>query len=322
MRLPVQATLLAIITMLILAACQLDDVGVVPPTATPAPSLSLNVDGELRNYELHVPDGERPEDGWPLVVVLHGLGSNASRIRSQVGFDQIADAEGFITAYPDGLARAWLDAGIGNVFADTDIASQNLAFIDALIDEIDMEYDLDLRRVYTTGLSNGGMFAFHTACHMSDRIAAVGLVAAASMSQSFNSCEPEEPVAYIAMHGTEDNVVPYDGGPIVPGIDSLGEFQSAHAAAEFWVAVNECTMPPTRTEIPDENESDMSRAFRETWSPCDSDQTVELITLEDAGHTWPGHQTASPRPGETNLDFDGTQVIWDFFEAHPKPDGS
>ena len=312
------ATIVLLAFSLILAACQVDDVGFVAPSATPAPTHTIDVDGEFRNYELHVPAAEQPDPGWPLVIVFHGLGGSASQMRARTDFDDLADDEGFIVAYPDGLVRAWLDAGIGDSFAAGDIAVKNLAFTNALIDEIDAEYGIDARRIYTTGLSNGGMFTFHTACHMSERIAAVGLVASASISQSFNSCEPVEPVAYIAFHGTEDHVVPYDGGPVVPGVDSIGDFQSAHEAAEFWVDFNGCSKTPVREDIPDSNQVDTSQAYRETWTPCESGRTVELVTLEDAGHTWPGHQTRSVVPGETNLDIDATKALWEFFAAHPK----
>ena len=319
MRRPANAMLVCAALSLFLAACRIDDVGIAVPSATPAPTHAINIDDELRNYELHVPETERPPSGWPLVVVFHGLGGSASQMRARTEFDDVADAGEFIVAYPDGLARAWLDAGLGDSFAATDIATKNLAFTSALIDEIDADHGIDPRRIYATGLSNGGMFSFHAACHLSERIAAVGLVASASISQSFNSCKPVEPVAYIAFHGTEDHIVPYDGGPVVPGVESLGAYQSAHEAAAFWVEINGCSATSVREDIPDTNQVDTSRAYRETWSPCESGRTVELVTLEDAGHTWPGRQTRSVTPGETNLDIDATQAIWDFFESHPKP---
>lgn len=291
------------------------------PTSTPAPNLSLNVNGDERSYEIHVPDFPAPDAGWPLVIAVHGLGSDAAGVRARSGFDDIADEEGFIVAYPDGLARAWIDAGIGDTIANTDIASLNLDFFNALIDEIDSTYGLDERRIYVTGISNGGMFSFHVACNMSDRIAAVGLIAAASISQSFDNCDPAEPVAYIAFHGTSDTVVPYEGGQIVPGFDELGEFQSAHQAAEFWATVNGCQSEPAREQLPDTNSGDTSIAYRESWQPCESGRPVQLITLDGSGHTWPGHPPRGQRLGATNLDIDASQMLWDFFEANPRPAG-
>ncbi len=318
---PVPALLVALVSMVgLLQACSPGDESPAVPATLPEELSQLRVGEDDREYFVHVPDTTRPDAGWPLVLVIHGLGSSASEMRELTGFDQVADRESFVAVYPDGLARAWLDAGVGGLFADTDIATRNLQFVEALIDELDRDVGVDQNRIYMTGLSNGGMFAFHTACNMSDRIAAVGLVAAASISQSFDSCQPVEPVSYIAFHGTADNVVPYDGGPIVPGIDQLGEFQSAHVAASFWAEFNGCQQQPTGEQLPDTIAGDGSTAFRESWAPCSSGTGVELITLDGAGHTWPGHRRSSGPLGATNLDIDATELLWDFFDAHPKTD--
>ncbi len=304
------------------AACDFDPDSIAAPpapTATAAPELMLTVNGAQRSYELFVPDGDAPDDGWPLVIVVHGLGGSASQMRALTGFDEVAAGERFIAAYPNGLARAWIDAGIGSAIGGTDIAAQNLAFMDALIDSLDAEYGLDERRLYMTGLSNGGMFAFHSACHMADRFAAVGLVASASISQSFDSCEPAESVGYIAFHGTSDTVVPYDGGQIVPGFEDLGAYQSAAEAAGFWANVNGCLTAPEREQLPDTNSGDISIPYLDSWEPCESGQPVQLITLDGSGHTWPGHPPRGQRLGATNLDIDATAMIWEFFAAHPKP---
>lgn len=304
-----------------LSGCQVDEVGLPLSTAPPAHVETLDVDGDERTYQLHVPNLARPESGWPLVIAVHGLGSNATGVRAQSGFDAIADEEGFIAAYPDGLARAWIDAGIGSTVANTDIAALNLEFFGRLIDEIDEGYGLDDRRVYVAGISNGGMFSFHVACNMSDRVAAVGLVAAASISQSFDTCAPDHPVGYIAFHGTSDTVVPYEGGQIVPGFEEIGAYQSAHEAARFWAAENGCGNEPEREELPDTNSGDTSIAYRENWAPCESGRQVVLVTLDGSGHTWPGHPPRNQRVGATNLDIDASQMLWDFFEANPKPPG-
>lgn len=311
--------LLAAITSL-LPACSATDIGFESRTSAPDIPRTLDVDGRGRTYLLHVPATERPDDGWPLVIVTHGLGGSGGRIRRLTGFDELAEREGFVVAYPEGLTRAWLDAGISESFGDLDIATLNVAFIDALIDELDAEVEVDPRRVYVTGLSNGGMFAFHVACQLSDRVAAVGLVAAASITQSFASCAPDEPVAYIAFHGTADEIVPYAGGPIAPGISALGEFQSAREAAAFWVDRNGCPQEASERALPDIVAADASTAVMETWAPCASGADVALVTLNGAGHTWPGHPPPSGEAGQTNLDIDATEMLWEFFEAHPKAD--
>lgn len=319
-------SILAVILVAILAltACDIEDIGTEDPastpTATPPAGLALEVDGSQRTYELYVPDSDRPEDGWPLVIVVHGLGSNASEMRALTGFDEVAAEEGFIAVYPNGLARAWIDAGIGSAITGTDIVARNLNFMEALMAELEDEHGVDERRIYMTGLSNGGMFSFHSACFLADRIAAIGLVASASLSQSFDSCDPSEQVAYIAFHGTSDTVVPYEGGLIVPGFEEIGAYQSAEEAASFWAGINGCNSEPEREDLPDSNSGDTSIPYRDEWASCESDRPVVLITLDGSGHTWPGHPPPGQRLGATNLDLDATRMIWEFFEANPKPD--
>jgi polyhydroxybutyrate depolymerase len=311
--------ILALVALgLIVSACRVEDVPALGTAVIVEPDLTLDIAGETRRYQLYIPETEPPDDGWPLVIVLHGLGGSAARVRALAGFDEVAAEHGFIVAYPEGLSHAWIDGGITRAFGPNDIATRNLALLQALIDVVDEEHDLDKRRTYLAGLSNGGMFAFHAACAMSDQIAGVGLVAATALSQSVAGCAPSDHVSYIAFHGTSDVIVPYDGGPIVPGFEDLGAFQSAHESAAFWAEINGCAPEPESQQLPDTVAGDISIAIQESWAPCTSSGAVQLITLDGSGHTWPGHPPLNQRLGATNLDIDATQMLWHFFATHPK----
>jgi polyhydroxybutyrate depolymerase len=310
--------ILALVALgLIASACRVDDVPALGTAVIVEPDLTLDIAGETRRYQLYIPETEPPDDAWPLVIVLHGLGGSAARVRALAGFDDVAAEHSFIVAYPEGLSSAWIDGGISGSFTEDDIATRNLAFLAELIDSLDAGYGLDERRVYLAGISNGGMFAFHAACNLSERIAAVGLVAATGLSYSVDSCMPAEPVSYVAFHGTSDVVVPYDGGLIVPGFEDLGSFQSAHESAAFWAATNGCAPEPVSEDLPDTIAGDISIASRESWEACTSG-AVQLITLDGSGHTWPGHPPATQRLGATNLDIDATEMLWEFFATNPK----
>ncbi len=144
--------------------------------------LSLKVGDHERTYLLHLPlafDGKR---SLPLVVVLHGGGGNAPGAVDMTGFSEKADKEGFVVVYPNGSGRLknrLLTWNSGNCCGYAlDSSADNVGFIRVLIDELEKTRAIDPKRVYATGMSNGGMMTYRLACELSDKIAAAAPVAA------------------------------------------------------------------------------------------------------------------------------------------------
>lgn len=301
---PIKLNLLLVFTalmLLTLACARLDHREQPSPTeaantAAPAPGSSvgeIEVDGQTRRYRLHVPPATQSGQAVPLVINLHGLNSTAGQQETVSRMSDLADRVGFIVVYPEGLgsSQKWSFGGGAEGRAD-------VAFIRELIRRLQSQFSLDPRRIYATGISNGAEMSYRLACDLADTIAAVGLV---SGGYPPLECQPSRPVPVVVFHGTADNVLAYEGHP--PLMLPVREWTVA------WAARNGCAPTPKITF----QQGDVSG---ETWDNCRENATVTLYTITGKGHSWPG----SNMPARiTTQDINATQVIWDFFVAHPLP---
>lgn len=273
---------------------------------------SLIHDGEERKFNLHIPTNYQDGDQLPLVINMHGFNSNMTQQRLYSEFNPIADAENFIVVYPQGLFRTTA-YGIGrhwNAYWGTDV--DDLGFINHLIDYLYTVYQIDLSRVYATGMSNGGFMSYHLACELSDRIAAIASVTGTMSYEELLNCEPEYKVPVMEIHGTSDLIVPYDGN---------AAFAPAPEAVAFWVEHNSCNSSPTVTDVPNTSTLDLSTASYESYE-CEDNTEVIFYTIESGGHTWPGADIPNPAFGHTNRDFEASETIWAFFKRHQHPNPS
>lgn len=169
---------------------------------------TLQVGGESRGYLLYVPSTWRRGRPAPLVLVFHGGGGQARGIAPHTGFSRLAEREGFIVAYPEGLNRRWND---GRAYAAT---HDDVGFVRALLDTLGRELGIDPGRVYATGISNGAMFSYRLACDLPGVLAAVAPVAGAMPADLAPGCAHTEPVSVLAFQGTADPLMPYAGGGV------------------------------------------------------------------------------------------------------------
>jgi len=272
-------------------------------------------DGPRRTYRLHVPQGYDPTRQRPLVVVIHGAYSNSRQMVERTGFDELADHEGFIVAYPDGigvlgLLQHW-NAGFccGKALAD---GIDDVGFVAAVIDEVSRALAVDQGRVFLVGYSNGGMLAYRMAAEMPERLAGVAVFAATVGVRSSTGVEhllpkPAGPLPVLHLHGRADENVPYEGGRPARGSFALA---SARESASFWAISNGCEGEPARLEERDRH------VVRETWSAGCAETPVVLLSLEGWDHSWPGpHFTDRLDRHDPLRGFDAAEVIWDFLAA-------
>lgn len=293
-------------------------------TATPPPptntftSLSsgetkhtLTHDGRERSYLLYVPASVDWSKPVPLVLVFHGGTGNGKSARIMSGFDQVADQNGFIVVYPDGTGRisddiilTWNGGECCGYARQENV--DDIGFVRAIVAELQSQVNIDSKRIYATGLSNGGILSHHLACEASDLFAAIAPVAG---TLNFPECEPSEPVAVIEFHGTSDSHLPYEGGV---GAESLAgvDFASVSYSIQFWIAANKCESAPQTESFAD--------IQHETWI-CAGNVNVELYTIIGGGHAWPGGRGGWPGADEPTRSISASQLIWEFFTAHPKP---
>jgi len=264
----------------------------------------------IRTSLLHVPAGYDPGQGAMLVLNFHGFSSDAPQQALLSGMSAESDARGFLVAYPYGLVSSW-NAGqcCGQAWVD---AVDDVQFVRDLIDRIAEDYCIDPRRIYATGMSNGGFLSHRLGCELADRIAAIAPVAGV-LGLDPAGCAPPRPVPVLHFHGTEDMLVPYGGG--MPFVEwTTGgtlDFLSVDATMAAWRGINGCAEPSTVTY-----QSGDSTCVR--WAACDGDSEVIRCVAEGAGHTWPGGLPVPPM-GPTTEDMSATEMMLDFFEAHPLP---
>lgn len=253
---------------------------------------SFEYDGHLRTYRVHLPAGYDAEIKYPMVINMHGVGSNAMEQEYYSQFNVVADTAGVIMVYPNGLNNAW------NIYQDTGV--DDVGFISALIDTMAASYQVDLKRVYATGMSMGGFMSHRLACQLSNKIAAIGSVAG---TLAYPTCSPKRPVPVCQIHGTDDSTVFYYFVP---------------TTMAYWRQNNGCGADSVITELPDTDTTDQSTVTLITYGPCEEQNEVRLYRVNGGEHTWPG---ATYIIGVTNNDIHASGELWNFFKRFTLPDG-
>ncbi|MEM3165492.1 MAG: PHB depolymerase family esterase [Halobacteria archaeon] len=301
---------------------------------------TLRWGGEDRLYRLHKPAGLDASRPAPLVLVLHGGGSNGRQTEFLTlnAWNELAAREGFLVAYPDGVGSRWNDGRADPKPPRTQPRSaaeresswavqaprrsaDDVGFISALIDRLASEFNVDRGRVFSTGISNGAMMSFRLGCELSDKIAAIGPVAGAMPEPLMSSCAPSRPVSIVALSGVLDPLVPYAGGEVGIARRSFGKVAPVPDSLRLWARLNGCPSEPATALEPDRDPGDGTRVTRHAWLPCREASEVVLYTIDGGGHTWPGGVQYLPPfiIGRTSRDVDATEVIWEFFKAHGRP---
>lgn len=290
-------------------------------TAQRASGGSLLFGGRERTYRIYVPpqaDRTRP---LPLVLVLHGGGGTGAGMEALTrdGFNRLADRDGFIAVYPDGVERHWNDGrGVPSYRAHRE-SVDDVGFVSALIDHVARAHLLDRSRVFATGISNGGLLSFRLARELTEKIAAIAPVAISMSEQIAAMRPPAGPISIMMIPGTRDPLVPWDGGDIgFPGGVTVGRVLPVMDTIRYWAGHNGCPSPPAIAMEPDRDPQDGTRVRRETYGPCREGTEVILLAVEGGGHTWPGGLPYLPERliGRTSRDIDANEVIWNFFKRH------
>lgn len=281
---------------------------------------TVQVDGAERWFLLSTPPLPADHAPIPLVVDLHGLMEGADIHALMTHLGQLGQTETFAVAFPQGAGQPvhW------NV--EPGEANEDLAMIDALVDQLGAERCLDESRIYAAGLSNGAMMASLLACERADRFAAVAAVDGITITPD---CAAERPVPVVTFHGTKDPILRFNGGvgdlgPILepgkgtvtsttsPGADLDGPGYPAAAAA--WAERNGCEDEPTDTEVGTEV---IHRVY-----DCPGGAAVEFYIVHGGGHSWPGSEfsrSIGGIVGHTTFDVNASEVLWKFFRRFRLP---
>ncbi len=242
---------------------------------------TIRVGGVKRSHRVYKP-ADLPASA-PLVVMLHGGFGNAEQAEKAYGWDQLADNAKFVVAYPDGVGRAW-NTGGGCCGRPARDGVDDVGFITAVVGDVSHNIGIDKRRVYATGISNGGMMSYTLGCN-TGLFAAIGPDSATQL----DPCSAAKPLSVMHIHGTADQLIRYHGGrgagfahidgPPVPQVNA------------FWRNVDHCAPPSVSTD----------GAVTTSTAQCPDNRSVVLITVDGGGHEWPPF---------------ATQTFWQFFAAH------
>jgi polyhydroxybutyrate depolymerase len=272
---------------------------------------TLTVGGLQRTYLVHVPNGRDPKVPAPVVLALHGAGMTGPMMAGFSGLSQKADEAGFVVAYPSGTGPflTWNAGGLLGKLVEG--KPDDVAFIGKLLDDLGTVVRVDEQRVFACGMSNGGMMCYRLAAELSDRIAAVALVAG---TVAVEESKPKRPVSVIHFHGTKDTLVPFEKvqGQTPPALKLMGVAESV----QTWVKVNGCDGKPATETI--SKAGDELRVTRTTYGGGKGGAEVVLVTVEGGGHTWPGRQPPAAFLGKSAMNVSANDLLWEFFQKHPR----
>ncbi len=312
------ATACALPLAVLLAGCATDSIDGVNESSSFSPGTALHTItvGSLdRTYIVHVPS-RRPmaQSGavlpYPLTIVLHGSSGSGEDIRGTTNMDSVADANRIVVVYPNGVA------GAGGLFptdwnAGGDCCGEagregidDIGFMRAMIAEISAKLPIDVKRIHVAGFSDGGRMAYYMACQMAGQLAAIGVV---SGSLSDDSCAPGRAVALIAVHGTDDPIVPYDQGIDSPMPEPAMDpsMNNLPPSVQFWVEQDGCSQA---------SDSSYTTAVTLTTFGSCTGSDVAFYTIDGGVHTWP--VLTDPSSSDPDQTVPATALITDFFKKH------
>jgi polyhydroxybutyrate depolymerase len=271
---------------------------------------SLSFRNHIRKYDVHVPPSYKGGEPWPMVVCFHGGGGDIGFARRMFRLNEKADKEHFLVCYPNGSGRLRDHVLTWNAIDCCGYAKSHniddIAFCRMLLARLSRDYEVDQRRVYLLGFSNGAMFAYRLATEMPEKFAAFAIV---SGSMCGKEPQPSTPISALIMHGTADKHIPVEGGPgklAKWGFDVHA--QPLSYPVSFWVKADGCNPTP---QVVKTHEVECK-----TFTGGKEGSEVILYTIDGYAHSWPGGKRAWLFADKPYPSLSATDVCWDFFARH------
>jgi polyhydroxybutyrate depolymerase len=288
-------------------------------------SLTLKVGDLERRYLLHVPTGYDGKNPVPVVIMFHGGGGTSRGAMRETGWAQKADKEGFLAVFPNATppdptqpsrfktnGQIWND-GSGRFHAGQKNIP-DVAFINAMIDDLITRFNVDRRRIYATGFSNGASMTFRVGVELSARIAAIAPFAGALW---IKQPKLDRPVSLYYITGDADPLNPFEGG--VPKFATGGASRDMASQAKpparehvtTWARLLGCQAEPKPAPA-------SPGVTTVIYSGGRDGSEVRFTVIKDHGHVWPGGKNQLPESlvGKASDKFKATDAIWEFFQKH------
>jgi polyhydroxybutyrate depolymerase len=270
---------------------------------------TITVDNLKRTHWIHVPPKYDPKKPAPVVLALHGATMVGKLMEVGTGLSKTADKNDFIVVYPDGTG--FLPTWNAGLFPGDFNKTDDVKYLGKVLDDVEGALNVDKKRIYATGLSNGGMMCYRLASEMSERIVCIAPVGGTMAIEKY---EPKRPVPVMHFHGTKDLLVPFDGPAKMKDAPALLRFRSVDDTITTCAKANGCADTPTETTVDVKEEK--LKVLRKEYAGGKAKAEVVLYTIENGGHTWPGSGLAPGYLGASTKNFSANDAMWEFFRKH------
>lgn len=277
-------------------------------------------EGILRDVGLFDPREDESQTLRPLVLVLHGgLGEDDDTVSLSFGkLNALAAEDDFLVAYPLGVGGHWNDGRNVESYVSHRERVNDVGFLTTLIGDVVAKKQADPDAVFVVGVSDGAMMAHRFACERTGLLHGVTAVIGAmprNVARRRSRCG-KAPLSVLMINGTEDPIVPWEGGEVEFEDKKLGRVISVPKTFQFWSRHNRCGEVAV-SMIPDFSPNDGTRIERSKATECKADTKVELFAVQGAGHTWPSGWQYLPEAmvGRTSHDIDAAVAAWRFFQS-------
>jgi polyhydroxybutyrate depolymerase len=303
-----------LLILFIILSCK-KDLANIPQPDKPSEQITINltIDGNARSFIVYLPTGYNNAGKLPMIFSIHGGSGTPDGMIRIANFIPIAERDKIILVYPSGVQKNWND---GRPTTPNQLGINDISFFSQVCDYMISKYSVDPTKIYATGISNGGFMSSRLGCELSNKIAAIAVVAATIEATSISpNCNPLNAVPAMYIHGTNDPLVPIIGGVMTAGGTAGGTILSHTDAIDKWVNINKCKPIPSITDLPD-IANDGTTIQQKVYSSGANGTEVVSYVITNGGHTWPqGYQYLSEFViGKTSQDMNACEVIWTFFK--------
>jgi len=274
-----------------------------------------------RSWVTYLPENYSNGKNYPLIIALHGGGGSSRQLMSSTKkrFNKLADKEGFIVVYPQGVKKSWNDNPNRdqNGYARKENID-DVGFIKKMIEHLELKYSINSDAIFASGISNGGLMSQTLVMELPEKIKAIGMVASNFGKNQIDEFLDVKPFSIMIIHGINDPVFPFEEGEIGLFKKTRGNVLGVEKSIEYMCNLNGNSINPKSLNIENDADDNCTPEHLVYENLKNPRLKVELIKIKGGGHTWPGsrkQRLIKKIVGETTEDFNACDKLWTFFKS-------